>query len=266
MIGHTMGAASAIEAAACCLMMQNQEILPTANFAAPDERCPIDCVPNKSRKAILKHVISNALAFGGNNSSIIFSAPGREVPAAGKNPAGLQAAGAQPGNEPKDRAKVLFVHKFSHNDPEAYFAENLPDLDIRMVDRQSLLLMAAVWDAMKENSFSPASLPAESTAIVSGSNHSAISPSREFLTSALEKGALGVSPMMFPNTVGNAPASRVSIWMGLRDKVICFSDGPLLSGLHALLAALEEVNRDSSYAWACSLEEDGAVVALIHKQ
>jgi 3-oxoacyl-[acyl-carrier-protein] synthase II len=290
MIGHTMGAASAIEAAACCLMTRNQEILPTANFTAPDERCPIDCVPNKSRKAVLNHVMSNALAFGGNNSSIIFSALDAEGPGTGGVPAGnqlagghdsertadgrdpkqtadvLKAAGAQAGDVSKNHAKILFVHKFDHPDPESYIAENLPNLDIRMVDRQSLLLMAAVWDAMKANGFQPASLPVESTAIVSGSNHSALNPSLEFLSSALEKGALGVSPMTFPNTVGNAPASRISIWMGLRDKVICLSDGPLLSGLHALLTALEEVNRDSSYAWACSLEEDGAVVALIGRR
>lgn len=266
MIGHTMGAASAIEAAACCLMIKEQEILPTANFATPDENCPIDCVPNKSRKAELKNVLSNALAFGGNNSSIIFSAvsaadsqnritedlsPAKEIQ---KSPvSGL------------GRAKVLFVHPFSHENPEEYIAENLPDLDIRMVDRQSLLLIAAIWDAMKTNGFPPASLPKESTAIVSGSNHSALRPSIGFLNSALEKGALGISPMTFPNTVGNAPASRVSIWMDLRDKVICLSDGPMLSGLHALLTALEVVNQDSSYAWACSLEDDGAVVALIYR-
>lgn len=253
MIGHTMGAASAIEAAACCLMIQKQEILPTANFATPDERCPVDCVPNKSRKAVLRHVMSNALAFGGNNSSIIFSAVG------GQNQAEKEKS------EPKGRAKILFVHNFNHDDLEGYFAENLPDLDIRMVDRLSLLLMAAVWNAMKTHGISPSALPAEATAIVSGSNHSALRPSIDLLDSAAEKGALGISPMTFPNTVGNAAASRVSIWLGLRDKVICLSDGPVLSGLHALLTALEEVNKDSSYAWACSLEDGGAVVALIHK-
>lgn len=253
MIGHTMGAASAIEAAACCLMIKNQEILPTANFSTPDENCPVDCVPNKSRKAALKHVMSNALAFGGNNSSIIFSAADDAAPAS-------DTAAAS-----KGRAGILFVHTFRHDDPERYLAENLPETDIRMVDRQSMLLMAALWDAMMKNGIDPASLPPESTAIVSGSNHSALLPSIDFLNSALEKGPLGISPMTFPNTVGNAPASRAAIWLGLRNKIICLSDGPLLSGLDALLSALEEVNKESEYAWACSLEDDGVVVALIHR-
>lgn len=73
MIGHAMGAASAIEAVACCLMLQHQVILPTMNLLEQDERCPIDCVPNESRGARLRHVMSNALAFGGNTSSVIFS-------------------------------------------------------------------------------------------------------------------------------------------------------------------------------------------------
>ena len=251
MIGHTMGAASAIEAAACCLMIKNQEILPTANFSTPDENCPIDCVPNKSRKAALKHVMSNALAFGGNNSSIIFSAPTNSK------------ANDNIKTNKHNSAKILFVHSFACDDLDRYFAQNLPDLDIRMVDSQSMLLMAGIWDAMKIYKIDPSSLPAESTAIVSGSNHAALLPSIDFLNSTLEKGAIGASPMAFPNTVGNAPASRAAIWLGLRDKVICLSDGPELSGLDALLTALEEVNKQSDYAWACYLEDDRVTVALI---
>ena len=291
MIGHTMGAASAIEAAACCLMIKNQEMLPTANFSTPDENCPVDCVPNKSRRATLKYVISNALAFGGNVSSIIFSAlsesetvpsksssapqqadtgttcNGSTVETANGTGSDLDAASAlETAAASTGHARILFTYTFRHDDPESYFAEFLPETDIRMVDRQSLLLMAAIWDAMKKNEIDPESLPPESTAVVCGSNQCALLPSIDFLNSALEKGALGISPMSFPNTVGNAPASRVAIWLKLRDKIICLSDGPLQSGLDALLTGLEEVNKGSDYAWACSLEDDGVVVSLIHRQ
>ncbi len=71
MLGHTMGAASAIEAAACLLMMKNNTIIPTINFETPDPDCDIDCVPNVSRDAELTTVISNAYAFGGNTSAIV---------------------------------------------------------------------------------------------------------------------------------------------------------------------------------------------------
>ena len=71
MIGHTMGAASAIEAIACILMMKNSTILPTINYKDPDPLCDLDYVPNEARKAELTTVASNAYAFAGNCSAII---------------------------------------------------------------------------------------------------------------------------------------------------------------------------------------------------
>jgi len=71
MLGHTMGAASAIEAAASLLMMKNGKILPTINYETPDPDCDLDYVPNKARDAELNIVISNAYAFGGNTSAIV---------------------------------------------------------------------------------------------------------------------------------------------------------------------------------------------------
>jgi 3-oxoacyl-[acyl-carrier-protein] synthase II len=73
MLGHAMGAAGGLEAAACCLMLKRQIILPTINFATPDPECIPDCVPNEARRARLELVMSNSFAFGGNNSSLILA-------------------------------------------------------------------------------------------------------------------------------------------------------------------------------------------------
>ncbi len=72
MLGHTMGAASAIESIACCLAIKDQKIPPTINHETPDPECDIDCVPNKYREHSLKIALNNSLAFGGNNFSVIF--------------------------------------------------------------------------------------------------------------------------------------------------------------------------------------------------
>jgi hypothetical protein len=61
-----MGAASAIEAAACCLAIKMGVIPPTINYENSDPECDIDCVPNKSRKKEIKIALNNSLAFGGN--------------------------------------------------------------------------------------------------------------------------------------------------------------------------------------------------------
>ncbi|MDP3143199.1 MAG: beta-ketoacyl-[acyl-carrier-protein] synthase family protein [Candidatus Omnitrophota bacterium] len=71
MLGHTMGAAAAIEAIACCLTIKEGIIPPTINFKTPDPDCDIDCIPNKSRKQTVKIALNNSQAFGGNNACAV---------------------------------------------------------------------------------------------------------------------------------------------------------------------------------------------------
>jgi len=71
MLGHTMGAASAIEAAACALAVKHDLIPPTINFETPDPECDIDCVPNEAREHSVNIALNNSYAFGGNNASLV---------------------------------------------------------------------------------------------------------------------------------------------------------------------------------------------------
>jgi len=73
MIGHTLSAAGAIEAVASCLAVKGQFAPPTINYKTPDENCTIDPVPNVAKPMNLDYVMSNSLAFAGNNTSLIFS-------------------------------------------------------------------------------------------------------------------------------------------------------------------------------------------------
>lgn len=71
MLGHPMGAASAIEALACCLVVKNNLIPPTINFETPDPQCDIDCVPNRAKQKNVETALNNGFAFGGNNSCLV---------------------------------------------------------------------------------------------------------------------------------------------------------------------------------------------------
>ncbi len=71
MLGHTMGAASALEAIACALSIKNDIIPPTINFETPDPECDIDCVPNQARRHVVNIALNNSYAFGGNNASLV---------------------------------------------------------------------------------------------------------------------------------------------------------------------------------------------------
>jgi 3-oxoacyl-[acyl-carrier-protein] synthase II len=73
MIGHTMGAASALEAVMTVLAIQKSKIPPTMNLVELDpELGIIDVVPNQFREKKVNIAFETAAGFGGNNSVIIF--------------------------------------------------------------------------------------------------------------------------------------------------------------------------------------------------
>ncbi|MGR3293245.1 MAG: beta-ketoacyl-[acyl-carrier-protein] synthase family protein [Candidatus Scalindua sp.] len=71
MLGHTMGAASAIEAIVCALAIRESVVPPTINYETKDPECDLDFVPNVKREMQVDIAMNNAYAFGGNNSSLI---------------------------------------------------------------------------------------------------------------------------------------------------------------------------------------------------
>jgi 3-oxoacyl-[acyl-carrier-protein] synthase II len=71
MLGHTMGAASAIEAAVCALAVFSNRVPPTINLNEPDPECDLDYVANTARELPVNVAMNNAYAFGGNNASLI---------------------------------------------------------------------------------------------------------------------------------------------------------------------------------------------------
>ncbi|PES25391.1 beta-ketoacyl-[acyl-carrier-protein] synthase family protein [Bacillus tropicus] len=71
MLGHTMGAASAIEAACCTLAIYHSVIPPTMNFSEKDPECLQNVVPNEKISTPVNYALSNSFAFGGNIANII---------------------------------------------------------------------------------------------------------------------------------------------------------------------------------------------------
>jgi 3-oxoacyl-[acyl-carrier-protein] synthase II len=71
MVGHLLGAAGAIGAAATALTLHDQKIHPTINYINPDPKCDLDYVPNVSRDANIKHAMVEALGFGGHNTVLV---------------------------------------------------------------------------------------------------------------------------------------------------------------------------------------------------
>lgn len=75
MIGHTLGAAGAIEAAATVLAVHHGILPPTINYETRDPECNLDVVPNEAREASVDVAASNSFGFGGQNAVLVFAKP-----------------------------------------------------------------------------------------------------------------------------------------------------------------------------------------------
>jgi 3-oxoacyl-[acyl-carrier-protein] synthase II len=71
MMGHTFGAAGAIEAMMCVLALHEGMLPPTINYRNPDPECDLDYVPNEAREARVDVALSNAMGLGGHNGCVL---------------------------------------------------------------------------------------------------------------------------------------------------------------------------------------------------
>ena len=71
MTGHTLGAAGAIEMAACALAIRDGLVPPTINLDDPDPECDLDYVPHKARERKVRVIVNNSFGFGGHNATLV---------------------------------------------------------------------------------------------------------------------------------------------------------------------------------------------------
>ncbi|MBK8807633.1 MAG: beta-ketoacyl-[acyl-carrier-protein] synthase family protein [Bacteroidales bacterium] len=72
MLGHTIGAAGAIEAAITAMSVHQEMVHPTINLTNPDPELTLDYIPEGSRELKITAALSNSFAFGGHNACLVF--------------------------------------------------------------------------------------------------------------------------------------------------------------------------------------------------
>jgi len=72
MIGHTIGAAGAIEGIITILSIRNSTLTPTINYTDKDPDLDLDYIPNQSRQKDVRVALSNSFGFGGHNATLVF--------------------------------------------------------------------------------------------------------------------------------------------------------------------------------------------------
>jgi len=70
MMGHTLGAAGALESIVCVLATREGVVPPTINYENPDPACDLDCVPNVARAMPVRAALNNSFGFGGQNAVV----------------------------------------------------------------------------------------------------------------------------------------------------------------------------------------------------
>src|SRR6266581_2789734 len=71
MMGHSLGAAGAIEAVVCLLALEHQFLPANINFSTPDDDVDLNIVANEARPAVVNAALSNSFGFGGTNASVL---------------------------------------------------------------------------------------------------------------------------------------------------------------------------------------------------
>jgi 3-oxoacyl-[acyl-carrier-protein] synthase II len=128
-------------------------------------------------------------------------------------------------------------------------ADFMPPLKARKFDRCSLFAVVAAGMALRDAGIEPAAHGAERIGIVLGCGFGGIANSEEFLRGYFTRGCDGLVPMLFPNTVPNAPASNASIEHGLK--------GPNVTFVQRFCSA------EAAFQMACRfIEEDRADIVL----
>lgn len=147
MIGHCLGAAGALEAAAVLVAAREKVLPPTAGFTVPREGCSLDYVPELGRPMGDSIVLSNSFGFGGNNACLVLSTGSNpEAPVEKKETPAMRPVITGTGTvhalglgretlDDDSRTGITRVTRFQTTDERAD-AGFVPNIDFREVDRR----------------------------------------------------------------------------------------------------------------------------------
>lgn len=255
-IGHTLGAAGAVEAVVTILALHHQELPPTINVqqeAQPSR----DIVANRARSVTLSAALSNSFAFGGNNCSLLFATerspekPRTErrrvvvtgtglVCSLGTTRAGLVDS-LQSGRQKWVTDLRLFPgarrHITAALDPASYLPWIEPSY-LRRVDQLGALVLAGTRMALADSTLTVPRGGAERYGLAFGTFTGPLETVSSLSETIINRGVEQVSPRAFPNSVVNAAAGHACLALGLKGPLSTLATG-CTAGIGALQYATD---------------------------
>jgi 3-oxoacyl-[acyl-carrier-protein] synthase II len=239
-LGHSLGAAGAIEAAITALVVSRRTLVPTAGLEEPDPALGLVHVPQVGRPASrVRAAVSNAFGFGGMDTVLVFADPDRDTePQRGAMATSLVVTGASVfgscgllGTEECGSLVDRHHDPGATVDPDAH----LDGMRARRLDRAARLGAVAVERALSDSGGADAP-----TGLVLASAFGNVDGSAAFMHRIFDKGARSASPAEFPNLVPSSPVGHVSIYLGLCGPAFATAD-LATSGESAFMQALQLV-------------------------
>ncbi len=250
MTGHCLGAAGAIEAVFSIKALTTNTVLPTLGYSAEQSAAlkekvgSMDYVQNVPKSKELNCVMSNNVAFGGTNASIVFSkqpgnvqsqtAKSKKIvvtgigvvsPVGNSKEAYLEAVknGAKP--------KSASVHSTVTNDD--YKELGIKMAFYRKLDNLGQLQTVSGVRALKDANFAVTEDNANDIGIIVGTSEGGLGSTYDFEELIAETGNAGGSAFKFPHTVYNAAGGYLSICSGIKGYGVTITTGPV-SGLDSI--------------------------------
>jgi 3-oxoacyl-[acyl-carrier-protein] synthase II len=213
-IGHTLGAAGAIEAVIAALSVRDGRLPPTAGLEEIDPQCAgLRHVPQGGIDHPVRVALSNAFGFGGVDTVLAFARKGyareRSAKRGSVRVTGIGSAsrvGALAGVANADLVASMPVV----SDPTT----TLDPARARRLDRSARLatIAASLAGATSDDG------------IVLGTSYGDTDGSASFLARIREKGPRMAPPAEFPNLVPSAPSGHASIYLGLHGPALTVAD------------------------------------------
>lgn len=250
MTGHCLGAAGAIEAVFSIKALTTNTVLPTLHYSAEDSEAlkakvgQMDFVQNTPKAKELNCVMSNNVAFGGTNASIIFSKQAGDVvkqPAKGKKIAVTGIGIVSPlGNSKQAYLEAVKndVKPSSASIQSVITTDDYKELGIKMafyrkLDNLGQLQTVSGVRALQDANFTVTEDNAKDVGIIVGTSEGGLGATYDFEELIAEQGNANGSAFKFPHTVYNAAGGYLSICSGIKGYGVTITTGPV-SGLDSI--------------------------------
>lgn len=262
-IGHTLGAAGAIEAAITVLSIARGVMPPTVGLEEVDPSCRLAHV-TAARRAPVRAAMSNSFGFGGTDSALVFAEPDRFPPPAEARRrqvvvSGVATVGALGVRGASESIEYLEPGPPPPPGPIAFqAADHLDIARARRLDRAGRLVTTAISVALREAALADRNIEdASRTGAIVGASFGSVDASTAYMCRIYDKGAKYASPADFPNLVPSSPVGHAAIYLGFRGPVFAVADLGVTAE-SAIATALELISMNEGDVIAAGSVEEAS--------